>query len=247
MTTTSDLTIEEVAELGRRMKRERVVKYGNDPNPQESDLRPFVVCVRDGRQVAWVTAGEGQVATRTCVYWGAALMRCELVYVVADARFKYLPKDAGFDEDAFQPGDFQREWEAGNREGLTEALAITRLPAMGPATMLSYPYEREGTKLTWLTDAMPPGQPSAMRGALLDQARRGFLDARKLTSDPEFLELMDLIGGLSSDECEEHRSFHFDRAAGRFISGQDQVGRVIVGNPPSIFIGGDEMEVDLDA
>jgi hypothetical protein len=245
---TEELPIDRVAEIARRQKLEQVAKFGDDPDEEMSDLRGFVAVVRDGDVKMLVYVGYGATAARGCLYWTAAMTRADEVVLVSDARFKYemVPpelKDASLEEkraymdaqDAkIEPGDFQRAWLAGNREGLTECLFIHRFSSLGPSHMVSYPYVREGRKLTW-GKVMDHG--SNIEGAIPKHARAGFEVASETAA--QLHKTVDEIGeslGLPNPQ----RGTHIDRAMARILSEKTEVGMVGVLADKSTFVAGIE-------
>jgi hypothetical protein len=245
---TEELPIDRVAEIARRQKLEQVAKFGDDPDEEMSDLRGFVAVVRDGDVKMLVYVGHGATAARGCVYWTAAMTRADEVVLVSDARFKYemVPPelaDASYEEkkaymdaqdDKIEPGDFQRAWEAGNRDGLTECLFVHRFSALGPSHMVTYPYVREGRKLTW-GQKMDHG--SDMEGAVPKYAKAGFEMARE--SAAQIHKMIDDIGaslGLPNPQ----RGVHIDRAMARTLSEKKEVGMVGVLADKSTFVAGIE-------
>lgn len=245
---TEELPIDRVAEIARRQKLEQVAKFGDDPDEEMSDLRGFVAVVRDGDVKMLVYVGHGVTAARECVYWTAAMTRADEIVLVTDARFKYEmvpPEMAGASQEekkAFMdaldaeiaPGDFQRAWLAGDREGLTECLFIQRLSALGPSHMVTYPYVREGRKLTW-GKVMNYG--SEMQGAVPRHAKAGFEAARETG---EHIHKMVHEIGESLGFPDPQRGVHIDRALARILSEKKEVGMVGVLADKSSFVAGIE-------
>jgi hypothetical protein len=245
---TEELPIDRVAEIARRQKLEQVAKFGDDPDEEMSDLRGFVAVVRDGNVKMLVYVGHGPLAPRGCVYWAAAMTRADEVVLVTDARMKFemVPpelKDAPLEEqkaymdaqdDKIEPGDFQRAWQAGNRDGLTECLFVHRFSALGPSHMVTYPYVREGRKLTW-GERMEHG--SDMEGAVPKHAKAGFQAARE--TGEQVHKMIHEIGeslGLPDPD----RGIHIDRALARILSEKKEVGMVGVLADKSTFVAGIE-------
>jgi hypothetical protein len=245
---TEELPIDKVAEIARRQKVAQVAQYGDDPDEEMSDLAGFVAVVRDGEVKMLVYIGRGVTAARECVYWAAAMARADEVLLVTDARFKHemVPPEIAeasdeekrayleATEDKIEPGDFQRAWEAGDRDGLTECLFVHRLPALGPSLMVTYPYVRAGRKLTW-GKRMDHGD--GIGGAVPDHARDGFQVARQ-TSD-ELHQIVQEIGE-SMGLPDPQRGVHLDRAIARVLSEKKAVGMVGVLADKSSFVAGIE-------
>jgi hypothetical protein len=232
-------TVEAIAEQARRLKRDVVRKYGDYRDESLCDITNVVFVVRNGQPRIMVMVGEGQDATRQCVYWSAAVMQADELYLVADTRYREYPdvKDregAEAVERTVKHGDFQRDWQAGRRDGLTEALILQRLPAMGPMTITTYPYVRTGRQLVWQKHPIA-GQPNEVEGVVPDYARQGYNDARAANLKGVLGELGDLIG-----IPEDLRSHHTDRAMARFVSEKKGVGGVIVLDDHSLFVKGKE-------
>jgi hypothetical protein len=243
-----ELPIDKVAEIARRRKLEVVAKYGDDPDEEMSDLRGFVAVVRDGEVKILVYVGHGPLAPRGCVYWAAAMGNADEVVLVTDARMKFemVPpelenaseeeKKAFLDaqDDQIEPGDFQRAWVAGDREGLTECLFVHRFPALGPSHMVTYPYVRDGRKLTW-GQKMDHG--SRLDGAIPKHARGGFETARE--KGAQVHQLVQQVGeAMGLPEAE--REVFIDRALARSLSEKKEVGMVGVIADGSHFVAGIE-------
>jgi hypothetical protein len=212
MTDTIPADFETIAEIARRMKRECVLEFGNDPDEELSDLRSFVIVVRNGRQVALIFVGAGPDATRHTCYAAAAIMRPHEIFLVADARMRTYAPEAGMPD--VRHGEYQEDWQAGRREGITEAIVVQRMPVIGEATMASYPYVRNGTQLRWLKHGGPLKSPS---GTVINATRQGYANARK--SWPQLEAVLNLSGEYTemSKASQEH---HTDRACARFLSSQ---------------------------
>jgi hypothetical protein len=218
------------------------------PTRGHADIPNMVTAVRDGEPVAVLYVGQGPEAIRRAVYWAAAMLRADSLFVVADARYREY-RDMSREQDAargqeHRPGDFQRDWEAGNREGLTECLMIERLPAMGPSEMVCYPYVRHGRRLTW-GQAHPVYKGGDLDGAVPGYARQGFDDAR--TRMASLMETLERAWGeytMLQDMTPEERSWRTDRAIARFLSDKDEVGMVVVLKDRSEFMAGREVGVD---
>jgi hypothetical protein len=246
---TEELPIDKVAEIARRQKLAQVAQYGDDPADEMSDLRGFVAVVRDGEVKMLVYVGRGPMAARECVYWAAAMTRADEVILVTDARFKYemVPpeiaeasdeeKRAYLEaiEDKIEPGDFQRAWDAGDRDGLTECLFINRFSALGPSHMITYPYVRDGRKLTW-GERMDHGDE--MEGGVPDHARDGFRVARQTADKYQMVQKIGESMGLPDLQ----QGVHMDRAMARVMSEKKAVGMVGVLADKSTFVAGIERQ-----
>jgi hypothetical protein len=232
------VNFDSIAEMGRRMKAEVVALYGNDADEERSDLRNFTVCVRQGENAFLLEVGSGVDAVRQTCFWSAALIPCDEVYLVADGRFKNVELKDWDDPNFVEPekGEFQREWEAGRRQGLNEGLMISRFPYIGNPSLRVYPYKRKGTKLTWDTGD-PGGQIAG--GAVPNFAADGFR-ARREHSDEMWQIMHDM--GDSMDLDRERQQYHMDRAMARLVSEKDGVYRVAVLEDGSTFMDGKEID-----
>jgi hypothetical protein len=209
MTDVDDL--ERIAEIGRRMKLDRVRTYGGGRVEELADMPALVIAERDGREIAVVTADLSEKdAARMCGYYVAACLRPTVVYLVADSRMRYMRE--GTNERDLRHGELQEDWQAGRRAGITEVMTITRLPKGGPITCRYYPYKRTGKKLRWLeTIALDEG--ARIEGALVDYVTAGFDDDR-------YRELFEEFGS------DPETAGSIDRAACRFLSTQEFICRV---------------------
>lgn len=230
-------SFEAVAEIARRMKQERVAKYGLYKNEEKSDLANFCVCVRQGETIALVQSDMASTdSVRQIVYHSAVLMPVDEVFLVGDSRFM-----TGQEEDKerlakLQQGELQERWQAGNREGITEGLMITRFPVLGPPEFRGYPYRRQGKKLTW-GPVMDTGTLEG--GAIPAAAARGF--AKRKEFWPEFQKTLDLGAKLMSIS-EDRKQYHLDRVVGALLSEQTGVGAVMVFREPLVtFVKGKEL------
>lgn len=244
---TEELPIDRVAEMARRRKLDMVTKYGDDPEHEHSDMRGFVAVVRNGEIVMQVFVGPGVTAARECVYWATAMTKADEVVLVTDAFFRYetTPPEMAeaTDEERrawldahdtdIMPGDFQRAWEAGQRDGLTECIFIQRFPAMGPVTLITYPYVREGRKLTWADKR----QTTDLTGALTRHAREGYRTSRK--EGAQAYAAAEAIA-VMLEVPEPERMVHTDRAVARVLSEKDAVLCVVVTADGSAFVDGYE-------
>jgi hypothetical protein len=234
--------LDAVAELARRKKQEQVVEYGDDPDEELSNLRGFVAVIRNGEIVMLIYVGHGVTAARECVYWAAAMTKADELALITDGFFRFEVLPQGLTEEerkAFlagqdlQPGDFQRAWEAGEREGLTECLWVQRLPAMGPSSLDTWPYVREGRKLTWGEKRYTKD----LGGAITRHAREGYNTAREQGAMVH--KMVEEIGeslGFTGPQ----RGVHVDRALARILSEKTSIGLVTVIADESIFVAGIE-------
>jgi hypothetical protein len=200
-----------IAEIARRMKLDAVAEFGNNPDEELSDLRNFVVMARNGDQIGIVHVGTGAEAVRQVCYLAASLMRIHELFLVADARMRAYPADEPPKD--VHAGQFQEEWEAGQREDLTESLIVYRVPMAGDPTAVMYPYRRQGTTLTWLPHS---GQQKDMGGATLEYTRKGFADAQRGWA--EMQPIMDQMAQELGIEARE--DYHIDRACARYLTTQ---------------------------
>jgi hypothetical protein len=215
------VNFEAIAELARRLKAEQVQKYGHSADESDADLRAFAVCVRSSRHIALIHAGPGPRAPRLVCFWGAALMRCDEVYLVTDYRSKTEQVE---DLDNFvepELGEFQRLWEEGKREGLSEGVMVVRMPFLGPVTSLSYPYVRTGTKLTWMPQTNQ--EPDHIEGAVPNFAKMGW--ERRQEMWPKMAHILD-EGAAALGLPPDKQDWHTDRAIARYVSQQEGVGLV---------------------
>jgi hypothetical protein len=232
-------TFEGVAEFARRMKRERVQNYGDAGDPAAADLRNFVMVVRDGEQRVVVWAGPGPDAARSIVYWSAALLQPDELYLVADTVMRLAPPDAL--EDPGQ-GAVMQPWLGGEREGMIEALAVQRYPALGPTSWHLYPYECQGKVLRWVDLDKWVGHPATelgnIGGAIPDYARQGYNDGRQ--NAPLLARIRataaSVVGGLPAAEGD----YHFARALARLLCEKEGVGAVQLLEPEQVvFVAGE--------
>jgi hypothetical protein len=233
-------TFEGVAEFARRMKRERVQNYGDAGDPAAADLRNFVMVVRGGEQRVVVWAGPGPDAARAIVYWSAALLQPDELYLVADTVMRLAPPETPL-EDLERQGAVMEPWLGGQRDGMIEALAVQRYPALGPASWHLYPYECRGKVLRWVDLgqwAGPEVELGQVGGAIPDHARAGYDDGRK---NAELLRQIrataaEMVGGMPAAEEE----LHFARALARLLCEKDGVGAVQLLEPEQVvFVAGD--------
>ena len=234
-------TFAAVAEIARRMKGEKVRAYGDSPDEEDADLMGYVACLRGGEHIALVYHGPGHQAMRQTVYWCAAVMRCHELFVIGDARYKqYEPMTEEEFEKIYEAGNLQEQWQAGNRDGIKEAIMIHRYPILGKPTVAHYLYQREGTKLTW--EHVYQFDPDDMQGAVYDHAIAGWERARK--EGPKFMAQVDKNAREMGLGVEEQR-FHLDRALCRFVSARPGVFLASTfEEPTTTFVRG--MECDPD-
>jgi hypothetical protein len=210
---TAELSYEAVAEIARRMKLERV-QEGSDEG--DFDIHPFTVAVRHSEPIAIVYAGQGPEAARWSCLYAAAMFRADEVFMVADSFFRTYPTPPN----EIRMGWMQQEWEAGRRDGISECIVISRVPILGPASALTYPYERQGHHLTW---GESPGVLEGTGGAVADYAKRGFEIARTDLRDllPSMFALADLMELPPAD-----RDYHLDAACAQYVALKEEVGGV---------------------
>lgn len=217
------IDFEAIAEMARRFKQERVTKYGDDPDETAADLPGVVIVVRDGEQVAQLWQGDGQLAPRAMVYYACLLFDADEVFLVSDSRMKEAPKGVRLEElKDPEPGEFQRDWLAGRRDGLREALVIYRLRRDGSNVLRSYPYDRSGTHLRWASDLH---QPAEAGGAIPDNAQLGYTRSAQMMAEmgPALATMAEKLG-LEP----EQRRYHQDRAVARMASAQPEIHAVVV-------------------
>jgi hypothetical protein len=204
-----------IAETARRIKRELVHEHGDKRDEEASDLHAYVIVLRSGRQFAIVEVEQGPDVTSNAVYVGVLFFRAHEMYLVADARMRtYKQPDEII---KVQKGDYERDWKAGQREGMIESLIVTYLPLVGPPQMIAYPYERNGRQLHWL-EALPV--TTGMDGAVVDYARRGYEECQK--SWPQIQTSLDMMAdslGVGPGE-QEYRT---DRAVAAYVTKQSEV------------------------
>jgi hypothetical protein len=219
---------ESVAEIGRRMKMDEARRFGDDADEYAADLVPFVVVVRNGIQMAQVVAGPGPDGPREACYWAAAVMRPHELYVIADARISFaVPEEP-------EQGQITEAWHAGRRDGITECMAIMRIPALGNATQTVYPYERKGKQIRWLE----PMSPDKSEGAMIDYARAGFSQGRELFAHMLEAIPQDTFEDMGLDE----RNDTIDRAAARFVSSNGpMVCLMLPGQPTIVYVEAEEV------
>jgi hypothetical protein len=233
-----------VAEIARRMKMEKVREFGNSPDEEDADIMGYVACLRGGEHIALAYHGPGHQAMRQTVFWSAAMMRCHEIFVIGDARYKtYEPMAAEEFLKVYEAGNLQEQWQAGNREGIKEALMIHRYPILGTPTVAHYLYNRQGTKLTWEHVHQYPAD--GMQGAIYDHAQAGWRLARVM--GPKLQAQIDKNAREMELTLEEQR-FHTDRALARALSQQTGVFLVTTFEAPeATFVRGHEADTTDDA
>ena len=218
------LTMETVAEVTKRIKLDTVRRNGDDPDDTAADIQAAALVVRNGGLIAELRAGTGTEALRTIGFYAAAVFPATDVYLTGDVLLKsdVTPEDA----ETVQPGDLQRAWGEGSRDGLTEAVLVYHFPAPGTGDprMLTMPYERHGTSLRWMEPMLC--KVAETQGAVPKMVMAGFARGRD-----HFLALKEMISSvLAMDPTAadaELRSVAL-HASGRFVSAQDHVGSVAV-------------------
>lgn len=219
--TPSPYTPEAVAEIFRRHKIDQVTEHGDDPDESAADIRGTVVVVQKGEPVALFLQGEGDTAMRECVYWAAALGQADVLYVCTDARLRFYDKLESGERPDPPLGQFQRDWEAGQREGLTECLVVFAIPVEGKPSMEVFPYAREGKHLQWLERRSGIDN---VEGAIVDNAQAGFASHKKNAISVQTLADWATEFGLTPEE----QRYHYLQAVGRYASTQKGVGGVAV-------------------
>lgn len=228
-----------VAEIARRSKREAQRNHG-----ERHALLAQVMACRAGMPICQLISDpEVEDAIAPTLFQGAALFRADELFLIADG-ITHAREAWGEGFGSYRRGRMQERWYAGEREGLTEALIISRFaPGQAPQLAL-FPYliDTYGG-LVWL-EPLAPGDVSA-DGFLPDVARQGFDAARRVAAafeePPELAELP-----------ETERELVKDRAAARAASQAEGVG--LVGcyglprddracAPVSFFQQGQEMEL----
>jgi len=236
MATHTETRLSQIAEVARRMKADRVRLHGNDPDPEESDLGHVILCDRQNELMAQVMPKEGgPLMVRACCFWTAALLPCDVLFLVTDGRMKTVEA-----EEDVALGQLHEDWMAGKREGISEVLCVQRYPFIGPATFVFYAYEREGTQLTW-KHVFSQGQNE---GATDDHFKAGFAKRREFW--PKLRQTLDQEAGSQELTLEEQR-FHEGRGIARYLSTRQGVGAVkILTDPPAFFVEGQEEEEPSD-
>jgi hypothetical protein len=186
------------------LKRDVVEENGDNPDEEMSDLRSFSLVIREGEQIAMIQIGSGPTGMRNAARDAAAYMRADEVVVVADARMRSY--DIGQLEQVrknVRLGDYQRDWEAGQREGMTECLVVTHVPRTGDALVVSFPYERKGKTLHW-GESTRTEKPA---GAIYDAVHEGYASAEKWDKVPG----AHLLGlsGLERDQAIDMIAAHY--------------------------------------
>lgn len=230
---TDPMTMDAVAEIGRRMKLDQVIEHGDDADEEAADLPGQVVAVRHGQVFAIVQLVPHPLAPRQAMYWCALTMRPDELYLIADGRFKMSGEGEPAPEFS-TPGQFSDEWRAGQRDTMTEGIVISRIPAEGPASITIYPYQRDGAHLRWLE---PHGPSLDMGGAVIDHARHGYDEAAELAES--LTRLDELAGEIGMTTAEAW--YRFDRAVARVVSEKEGVMAVRLVAGHELFIGGAEV------
>lgn len=223
-----------VAEIARRIKQEKVREYGDDPDESLSDLMSFTVGLRQRKQLFMLIHGPGPESARECVFLSANfLTTCEELFQVADARYKYfhptMPLEEWekltleeqeahvYGEEGYQPGSIGKAWEAGQREGIQEALVIYRMPFSGPITSANYNYERSGRNLKWTHVYTTPEEDQ--HGAIKDYFQAGLRKRKEMYA---ILEKMrrDTLAEMTQDHdfTPEEAQYWIDRGLAKYLS-----------------------------
>jgi hypothetical protein len=235
----SDAQFALIAEITRRMKQERVAQYGDSPDESDADILNFTVGVRDERQHFIVYHAGGPESARQCAYWASLFLSCDVIFQVADARYKtyapepedanaLLPKSDEVLEAEFYanhpeiyPGSLGEEWERGEREGIQECIIIQRYPLVGPPTFAHYDYERQGRKLVW--GKIRKEDPDSHSGAIDDYVKSAFYKRREV--QPQLDEMREKIHAQMAKEnfSARERSYWTDRGTAKMLSSREGV------------------------
>lgn len=191
------------AEIARRLKLDLVRRARND---KEADLVTTVLFVRGERVVGQILAGDGANAARLAAYAAASMFRPDAILVVSDSYMRTVTVE---EADTVVQGSMQEAWEAGRREGISEAIAVMKIPREGDPTGENWPYARDGRTLTW----SPVNGGESLRqvgGAIVDFARDGYADGAS-----GWAKVIAVMGAVEGDPEAE---LHADRAAARLAS-----------------------------
>ena len=220
-----------VAEIARRIKREKVAEFGDDPDESLSDLMSFVVGLRNRKQLFMLVHGPGPMSARECVYLAATFMNCDELFLVADARYKaFMPDIPGwqdmtkdeqeaafYEQSQYGPGSLSKLWEAGQREGIQECITIQRMPLIGPITTANYNYERTGRQIKWTHVLQTPEDQHS--GAIMDYFNAGLKKRREIYS-----EIVQMYEKISNEMVHDHdfrkdeAQYWMDRGMMRYLS-----------------------------
>jgi len=254
-----------IAEITRRMKLQKVQEFGDSEEEGACDILGFCACIRDGKQLFAVYHNEGPMAPREAAAWAAALTSCDMVFVIADAFYKHveapefddgdglLPKSPEQREEEFyrnhpevHPGMLNEAWQAGDREGISEAIMVMRFTMHGPPLRAQYCYTRQGTKLTWgkiISAAAWEG------GGIDDFIKEGFRRAKEMK--PQIREMLARQHEKMAREgfSARERSYWTDRGMASFLSTKSAVKLVHylgsipnLGLPDAVFANGKEID-----
>lgn len=130
-----------------------------------ADGKSAVVAIPEGGTgpALWETVGDAILTARV------AEGPVEGALFVTDARMKTMAKDG--DESPPVPGELQERWDAGDRDGIVEALFITIAKDDGTIEAVSLPYDAEAQ--TW-------DEPHFMKEEGDEQIGGGIVDAMRL-------------------------------------------------------------------
>jgi alkanesulfonate monooxygenase SsuD/methylene tetrahydromethanopterin reductase-like flavin-dependent oxidoreductase (luciferase family) len=198
------IDLDRIAETARRLKRDVVEENGDNPDEEMSDLRSFSLVIREGEQIAMIQIGSGPTGMRIAARDAAAYMRADEVVVVADARMRtYDIEEREQIRKNVRLGDYQRDWEAGRRDGMTECLVITHIPRTGDAVIVNFPYQRNGKTLQWGESS----RTEKPEGAISDAVHEGYASAEKWENVPG----AHLLGlsGLERDQAIDMIAAHY--------------------------------------
>jgi len=216
-----------VAEIARRIKREKVAEFGDDPDESLSDLMSFVVGLRNRKQLFMLVHGPGPTSARECVYLAATFLNCDELFQVADARYKaYMPTKEEQESEAwkegiiggYEAGSLGKLWESGQREGIQETLVIYRMPLIGPVTTCNYNYERTGRQIKWTHVLQTPEDQHS--GAIMDYFKAGLEKRREIY--PEIVKMYEKISAEmvhDHDFRKDEAQYWMDRGMMKYLSG----------------------------
>lgn len=245
------------------MKQERVAQFGDSPEESDADILNFTVGVRDDRQHFIVYHGPGPESARMCAYWASLFLSCDVIFQVADARYKayapepddtdtLLPKSDEVLEAEFYanhpevyPGSLGEAWERGEREGIQECIIIMRYPLVGAPTTAHYEYNRQGRKLVW--GKIRKEDPDQQSGAIDDYVKEAFRKRKEV--QPQLDEMREKVHAQMAKEnfSARERKYWTDRGTASYLSGRQGVMLVqylsqVKGLPDAVFKDGREID-----
>jgi hypothetical protein len=260
----SDAQFALIAEITRRMKQSKVAEFGDSPDESDADIFNFTVGIRDEKQHFIVYHDHGPESARQCAYWTALYLSCDVIFQVADARYKtfeeppddgqaLLPKSDEQREEEFYryhegnlyPGALGEAWERGEREGIMECIVIMRYPLVGQPTMANYDYQRQGRKLVW--GKIRKEDPDQHSGAIDDYIKEAFRKRKQV--QPIIDELVSRIHAdmAKQDFSARERKYWSDRGMASYLSTREGVMLVqylsqVKGLPDAVFRDGQEID-----